>query len=108
MIKFTHSILNTDMATAARLTRVMLSKRLLLLPRNLITTATLIRPLSLSSARLVDRKLFDEFTRRKSEFRVAFMSDQRVRERTMLDLPFFFLLANAIWLFWWLATGWNF
>lgn len=55
-----------------------------------------IRPLSLSTPRLVDRALFDEFTRRKSEFRVSAMDDRRVRERTGLHIPGYVLMVSDI------------
>lgn len=57
-------------------------------------TAVLVRPLSLTSARLVDKPLFDEYTRRKSEFRISGMDDKRCRERSSLDIPFYVLSAS--------------
>lgn len=62
-----------------------------------------IRSLFTSMPRLVDKPLRDEFTRKKSEFRIPALDDRRVRERTMLTIPlyimFFFFCYDFCWLF---------
>ena len=68
---------------------------------------TVIRPLSLTSARLVDKPLFDEYTRRKSEFRVAAMDDRRVRERTALHIPCYVIMVVFTYEAWYVCNHWE-
>lgn len=69
--------------------RAAFSRQVLMRP-NLACAAVMVRPFSKST-----RLCYDEFTKRKSEFRIPGMNDERVRERHALVIPlgylFFFL-----------------
>lgn len=50
---------------------------------------TLVRPLSCTPLRF----RYDEFTKKRSEFRIPGISDQRIREQHMLIIPIIWLCA---------------
>ena len=66
------------------------------------------RLLSLSAVRRVDQPRFDEFTKRRSEFRVPGLTDTRVRERATLDIPAWLLSFLIFILGWYFLTHWQF
>ena len=95
------------MALAARSVRTacLLLQRQALLKSLVVTTA---RPLSVTAVRLVDRPPIDEFTRKKSEYRLPGMTDDMVRERSILKIPFIICAVYFCYHFFLLITYWQF
>jgi len=48
---------------------------------------------------LVDYNKFDEWTKKKSEFRIPGLDDTRVRERHALVIPGIIYLGLSVWFF---------
>jgi hypothetical protein len=56
------------------------------------------RCITTSSVKCVDKNRLDEFTKRKSEYRIPAMTDDRVRERHLLDIPMVIYLGLSLWM----------
>lgn len=63
-----------------------------------MSRALTVRSIFTSSTRFVDKNRMDEFTKKKSEYRIPGMDDDRVRERALLDIPMTIYFILGAWM----------